>query len=331
MLKKIFILISLILVSAIFISCKERGKQNKKSDNKDSINGSIIIFHAGSLTVPIKKIIKEFNKEYPNVMVLSESAGSVECAKKISELKKPCDVFASSDVNVIDKNLVPDYADWSIKFASNEMVIAYIETSRKSSEINKDNWYNILLNDEVAFGRADPDADPCGYRSVLCLKLSEKYYNKKGIADKLLKKDFCHIRPKEVDLLALLESNSIDYIFIYKSVAEQHKLKYVILPDEVNLKNPKMDSLYATVSFEVKGKNPGEKKNQKGEAMIYGITIPKDAPNIKASLIFVEFFLNKAKGMKIMKANGQASVIPSFSLNYNKIPESLKQFATNHK
>ena len=334
--KKIIRIITLVLAVSILISCGGNTKQNNKSDKENTLSGELIIFHAGSLSVPIKEIIKEFNKEYPDVMVLSEAAGSVECARKISEIKKPCDVFASSDVKVIDKNLIPDYAEWSIKFASNEMVIAYNEKSRKNTEITKDNWYEILQNEDVAFGRADPNADPCGYRSVLCLKLADKYYGKKCNAEKcdaekLLKKDVQHIRPKEVDLLALLESNTIDYIFIYKSVADQHKLKYVVLPDEVNLKNPEMDSLYSSVSLEVKGKKPGETKVQKGETMIYGITIPKNAPNMKAALAFVEFFLSKTKGMKIMEANGQPSVIPSYSPLYDKIPDSLKQFATKDK
>ena len=329
--KKLFALIIGISFMFMIVSCGISSDKNVKSNKDTLITGNLILFHAGSLSVPIKEIIKEFNKKYPNVKVLAEAAGSVECANKISELKKPCDVFASSDVKVIDKKLIPDYAEWSISFASNEMVIAYNEKSRKGSEINKDNWYDILLNDKVSFARADPDADPCGYRAVLTAKLSEKYYNKKGLSDKILKKDMQHMRPKEVDLLALLESNTIDYIFIYKSVADQHKLKYVVLPDEINLKNSKFDSLYSTVSLEVKGKKPGEKKIQKGEAMIYGITIPKNASNMKAALAFVEFFLNKTKGMKIMEANGQPSVIPAYTPSFDKIPDSLKQFAAKNK
>jgi len=331
MIKKLFTSVIGILFIALIVSCSGSSNKNVKPDKDTVITGDLILFHAGSLSVPIKEMIKEFNKEYPNVKVLAEAAGSVECARKISELKKPCDVFASSDVKVIDKNLIPDYADWSIKFCSNEMVIAYNEKSRKGSGINKDNWYDILLSDKVAFGRADPDADPCGYRAVFTAKLSEKYYNKKGLADKILKKDTRHIRPKEVDLLALLESNTIDYIFIYKSVADQHKLKYIELPDEINLKNPKMDSLYSTVSLNVKGNKPGETKVLKGEAMIYGITIPKNAPNMKAALAFVEFFLNKTKGMKIMEANGQPSLVPSYTPSFDKLPDSLKQFATKNK
>lgn len=327
--QKLFFLTTVVTIAFLIFSCGVGSGKNDKIENDTLISGNLILFHAGSLSVPVKQIITEFNKVYPNVKVLAESAGSVECARKISELKKPCDVFASSDVKVIDKNLIPDYADWSIKFASNEMVIAYNEKSRKAPEIGKDNWYNILLSSEVAFGRADPDADPCGYRAVLTIKLAEKYYNKKNLSSQFLAKDTKHIRPKEVDLLALLESNTLDYIFIYKSVADQHKLKYVVLPDEINLKNPQMDTLYASVSVEVKGKKPGEKKVQKGEAMVYGITIPKNAPNLKAAIAFVKFFLEKNNGIKIMEANGQPSLIPSYSPTYNNIPDSLKQFAKN--
>ena len=331
MVNKILIFLFGAFLFAMITSCGGGSDKNNKSVNDTVISGDLILFHAGSLSVPIKEIIKEFNKEYPEVKVLAEAAGSVECASKISELNKPCDVFASSDVKVIDDKLIPDYADWSLPFASNEMVIAYNEKSRKCSEINRGNWYNILLENKVAFGRSDPDNDPCGYRAVFTIKLSERYYNLKGLAEKILNKDKQHIRPKEVDLLALLESNSIDYIFIYKSVAEQHKLKYIQLPDEVNLKNYKFDSLYAMVSVEVKGKTPEEKQIQKGEAMVYGITIPKSAPNKKAALAFVAYFLDKSKGMKIIEASGQPSLIPSYTPSFEKLPEVLKQFAIKEK
>lgn len=319
------------LLFGAMTSCVNKSGKNDKLINDTLLSGELIIFHAGSLSVPLKEIIAEFNKIYPDVTVMAEAAGSVECSKKISELKKPCDVFASSDVKIIDRNLMPEYADWSIAFASNEMVIAFNEKSRKGSEITDENWYKVLLDKDIAYGRADPDADPCGYRTVLCMKLAEKYNGANCSSSKMLEKDKQHVRPKEVDLLALLESNTLDYIFIYKSVAEQHKLKYIILPDEINLKNPELDSLYATVSLEVKGKKPGETKVQTGEAMIYGVTIPKNAPNMKAAIIFVQFFLSKTKGIKIMETNGQPSVIPYYSSGYDKIPDLLKPFASKEK
>ncbi|MCK7522654.1 MAG: hypothetical protein MZV64_35710 [Ignavibacteriales bacterium] len=45
-----------------------------------------------------------------DVKVLLEAAGSLVCARKVTELKKPCDIVASADYFVIDKLLIPEYA-----------------------------------------------------------------------------------------------------------------------------------------------------------------------------------------------------------------------------
>lgn len=316
----------LILTVAILIAQNTRFKPLKIVNSNNEISGDLIIFHAGSLSLPIKQIAQAFKKEYPKVNILTEAAGSVECARKISELNKPCDVMASADYAVIDKMLIPKFADLNIKFASNEMAIVYNNKSRRGNEINSKNWYKILLDKNISIGRSDPNTDPCGYRAVLVTKLAEKYYKEKGLSDKLLKKDENNIRPKETDLLALLESNTLDYIFLYRSVAEQHKLKYILLPDEVNLKIPAFSNLYASVSVEINGKKPGEKVIQKGEPMVYGITIPKNAPNKTVAIAFVKFMLSKDKGIKIMEELGQPSVIPSSTNTYNKIPSELLKF-----
>ena len=290
------------------------------------LSGDLIIFHAGSLSVPLKEVAAAFNKKYPNVKVLMESAGSVASARKITDLNRPCDILASSDYGVIDNMLIPKYADWNIKFVSNELAIVFHDQSHFSKEINSKNWYNLLLKKEVLFGRADPNADPCGYRTVMTLQLGEKYYKKPGLAKQFQEKDQNNIRPKEVDLLALLESNSLDYIFLYRSVAIQHQLKYIVLPDEINLKNPAMASLYAAVSTEINGKEPGKKDVVKGEPMIYGVTMLNNAPNKPAAIAFLQFLLSKEEGMKIMEKNGQPSVIPMQTANYDKIPAELKAF-----
>jgi len=293
----------------------------------EQISGDLIVFHAGSLSVPVAEITAAFNKEYPAVRVLTEAAGSRECARKISDLERPCDVLAASDYAVIDTLLIPKYADWNIKFAGNEMTIVYGEGSKHADEITASNWYEILLRDDVAFGRADPNSDPCGYRSVLTMKLAEDFYKQPGLADRLLKKDLRYMRPKETDLLALLEVKAIDYIFLYRSVANQHGLKWVTLPNEINLKDPKCAERYRTATVELTGDKPGAVMTQRGEPMVYGITIPKNAPNPKAALAFVTFLLEKDKGMAIMEKNGQPSVVPSASEAYDRIPDALKKYA----
>jgi len=327
---KLNFIISLLILSLIIYSCKNASPEAEKNHAESGISGELIIFHAGSLSVPFKEIAKNFNEEYPEVNILMESAGSRQCARKITDLKKKCDIMASADYTVIDKLLIPEYTDWNIKFASNEMAIVFHEDSKYSEEIKEDNWFEILLKEDVIFGRAEPDSDPCGYRAVLTVKLAEIYYNKQRLAQNFLSKDLNYIRPKEVDLLGLLEVNAIDYIFLYRSVAEQHKLSYLILPDEINLKNPGLSDFYSKVTIDISGKEPGEKITKKGEPMVYGVTILKNAPNKDIARLFVSFLLEKEKGMAIMEQNGQPSLVPTKSDTYDNIPDQFKKFALNN-
>lgn len=295
--------------------------------SEPSNNAELVIFHAGSLAVPFKQVCKEFNKLHPETKIVREAAGSRVCARKISELNRPCDVMASADYTVIDELLIDEHAKWNIKFASNEMVIAFRDNSNKAKQINKDNWHDILLDKEIAYGRSDPNSDPCGYRTALIIKLAEKYYKKPALAKDLLKKDKRYIRPKEVDLLALLEVGEIDYFFIYRSVAEQHKLKYLTLPDEINLKKTKFADYYKNASIRLTGKKPGTFITKTASPVVYGVTIPNNAPNNVLAKKFLTFLLTSEKGGAILKENGQTLLVPAPTKTFDKIPAELKKFA----
>ena len=287
----------------------------------------LIIFHAGSLSVPVKQIAQEYQKRNPDTKIFLESAGSLICARKITELKKPCDIIASSDYFVINELLIPDYASWSIRFATNEIVIAYQEKSKYSKEINPDNWMDILQKKDVIYSRSDPDSDPCGYRTVFTFMLAEKYYNKPGLAEKMSSKNKEYIRPKEVDLVALLESNAIDYMFQYKSVAVQHGLKYIELPKEVNLSDPSKNEIYSSVSTEVAGSKPGLKMKVTGDYINYSITILDNAPQKEEAINFMEFLLSP-EGMNIFRKNGQQPIVPLIAEPVEKLPAKLLKYST---
>jgi molybdate/tungstate transport system substrate-binding protein len=290
----------------------------------------IIVFHAGSLSVPFKQLKDEYEKKYPAVKILLEPAGSLVCARKITELKKPCDIIASADYFVINELLIPEYASWSIIFATNEIVIAYNDKSRHSSEINADNWIDILSREDVIYARAEPDSDPCGYRTVLSFKLAEKFYNHPGLSEKMIAKNKDFIRPKEVDLIGLIESNAIDYMFQYKSVAIQHRLKYIELPDEINLSDPAMSEIYGKVSLDVTGSKPGSKMTVTGEYINYSLTVPLVAVNKDEALKFVSFILSH-EGIAILRKNGQEPIVPFSSRQQDQLPEQFQDYLKNYK
>lgn len=285
---------------------------------------NILVFHAGSLAVPFSKIEKAFEEKYPQYDVQREVSGSRKAARKVSEIKKSADVVASADYKVIDNLLIPNDAKFNVQFATNEMVIAYTEKSKFASEINSENWTEVILRAGVKLGHSNPNSDPCGYRSVFVTKLAQSYYKKEGFYNKLLgygdfykngaeNKSKIIVRPKETDLLALLETHTIDYLYIYKSVAAQHSLKYITLPKEVSLKDEEFGNLYKNVSFKISGKKPGEYISKTAGAMIYGITIPqneKSPKNEKGAIAFVNFVLSDV-GKKIMLESGQGVIDPT--------------------
>jgi len=312
-------ILAVLLFVVFACSCSGSGERER--------SGKLIVFHAGSLSVPMREMAEAFERKHPGVEIVLEAAGSRACARKIADLGRECDVMASADYTVIDELLIPARAAWNIRFAANEMAIVYQGSSRMAGEIGPDNWHEILSRGDVAYGRSDPDSDPCGYRTVLTLKLAEACYGVDGLAAGLLGKDTGYIRPKETDLLALLETGAIDYIFLYRSVAEQHGLEYVTLPDEINLGRPELKDHYATVSVDVSGGEPGTFITKRGEPMVYGVTIPSGAPNPELAVDFVAFMLDESKGLEIMERNGQPSLVPSPTDTYGMIPERLKPFA----
>ncbi len=319
---KLFIISSLLLISLLLTSslmaCGE-------SSETEEMSGTLQIYHAGSLTIPFARVTEEFNKLYPDVEILAEGAGSATTIRKVTELGKECGVIGSADYTLIPELMFPDYAGWYIIFASNQMCIAYTGTSQFADEINSDNWYEILQREGVSYGRSDPDQDPCGYRTLMVWQLAEKYYNAAGLYDNLYEAPGDLMRPKSVELIALLESGDLDYAFEYTSVAAQHNLKHVKLPAEINLSDENKKDFYAQALVEIAGSEPGETITMQGKPIVYGITIPEDFPRMELAIAWVDFLLGP-DGVAIMEANGQPAIVPAMTNDAGKLPKALKEY-----
>ena len=284
----------------------------------------VIVFHAGSLSVPFAEIEKAFETKYPEYDVQREGSGSRAAARKITDNNRPADVMASADYKVIDNLMLPNHAKFNAQFTTNEMAIAFTDKSKYADQITAENWPQIFLKEGVKVGHSNPNMDPCGYRSMLVTKLAESYYNTPGLFDKLFgygdsyhngeeNKNKVIVRPKETDLLELIEAGTYDYLYIYKSVAEQHHLRYLELPEDVSLKSAKFADQYKKATFQINGKKPGEWITKKGGPMVYGITVAENnnsPANEKGATLFVKYVLSE-QGQKIMEKNGQGVIAPA--------------------
>lgn len=276
-------------------------------------SGQLKIFHAGSLTVPFAAMEKAFEAKYPDVDVLREAGGSTKMARLISEVGKEADIMASADYKVIDNNLIPDFADWNVRFATNQLVLCYTETSKYADRVDKDNWYKILQEKGVEWGHSDPNLDPCGYRSLMVLQLAEIFYNQPGLYKKCVdNRPRKNVRPKSVELVNLMKTGHMDYAWEYLSVATQHELKYVVLDAHINLGNYQYDNFYNQAAVEVTGKKPGTVKIKKGQSCTYGVTLVKNAPNPEAAKAFLAFLLSADHGLKTLEEMGQPPFLPAW-------------------
>lgn len=311
-----------ILVSIFMMGCGQKGSRDEKT--------TLHIIHAGSLTLPVHHISRAFEKEFPEVTILSEAWGSKAGARRVIDIENPADVFLSADYMVIENMLIPEHASWYLPFATNEMAIVFTDDSRFADEINTDNWMDILLRNDVKYGRSNPDHDPCGVRSVFTVKLAEKKHGWEGFAETILNKDKENIRPKETDLIALLELGQLDYIFLYRSVAVQHGLRYLELPDSLSMGSFALNDWYRNVKTETLGTRPGETITEFGEAMVYGLTIPHKTNNMEWAKKFVEFVIDPEKGVAILQELGQGPVTNFDNPYASLINELFSSEATIH-
>ncbi len=272
----------------------------------------VVIFHAGSLSVPLKTMEKAFEAKHPDIDVQLEGSGSRKCARKISDLGKECDIMASADFSVIDNLLIPKFATWNIRFATNQMVLCYNDKSAYAQELTPESWTDILARKGVEWGHSDPNLDPCGYRSLMVLQLAEMAFKKPGLNQRLLaNRPLRNIRPKEVELIALLETGALDYAWEYRSIAVQHKLKFQSLPSEINLGSYALNAFYQQAQVQVNGKKPGEKITLRGRSITYGVTLINDAPHKAAAIKFLDYMLDPEGGLKILKDMGQPPIVPA--------------------
>jgi molybdate/tungstate transport system substrate-binding protein len=253
---------------------------------------TLLIYVAASLTKPIQPVLDSFAAR-TGVVVQRESGASLEHVRKITELHRVPDVLLLADAEVISQLLVPKFATWYAEFARNRLVIAYTDRSKHAPEITADNWTAIVRRKDVEVGRTDPDRAPVGYRTLLMFSLAERYYKQTGLAASLLRHaPSRNIRPNAAELAALLASRELDYIYDYQSVAESNGFRFIALPDAINLGDPRRAAEYALVSVRVRGTSPGSHAEFKGQPILYGLSVPTQAPHPAAATRFLEYLVS---------------------------------------
>src|SRR6478752_3221170 len=94
-----------------------------------SPSGWLVVFNAATLAKAFGDLLQAFKVRYPSMEPAQENSGSLEAARKLTELGKIPDVLGVADYGVIAKLLIPKYAGWYATFARNAMVLVYTNRS----------------------------------------------------------------------------------------------------------------------------------------------------------------------------------------------------------
>lgn len=264
---------------------------------------TLTVFNAGSLARPLKAVLDTFARR-EGVTIAQESAGSLESARKLTELGKIPDVIALADAEVFPRYLMPAFVDQYTLFAHNRMVVAYTARSKYAEEMTSARWTEILTRSDVEVGRSDPELDPNGYRTLMVWQLAERASGQAGLAQRLAAQaPNRNVRPKEADLVGLLQAGEFDYIWSYESLAQATDLKYVLLGDSVDLSSAAYAAFYATASVSVRGATQGSRVEFTGDPIVYAFAVPHNAPNAALGQRFATFLVSE-DGKSILRREG---------------------------
>jgi molybdate/tungstate transport system substrate-binding protein len=262
---------------------------------------ALLVYAAGSLGRPLRAALDSFALR-TGVKTALETAGSLETARKLTDLGKVPDVIALADEDVFPKFLQPEQVTWYARFARNRMVIAYAPRSIGVSDLTAATWWEVLTRPGVEVGRADASLDPAGYRALMVFQLAERHYRQPGLADRLTQSiPPRHIRPKSAELVALLQAGELDYAWEYESTARGAHLGFLELPPEIDLSDETRVSEYASARVRVLGARPGDTVEVRGGPIRYGFSIPRRAPHPEIAAEFARFMVSPA-GRRIMRA-----------------------------
>ncbi len=301
------------------------------------------VLYAGSLVSLVEDGLGPAFTARSRLSVEGRPGGSVALAHLILDgLVRP-DVFISADpdVNRLLMRAGPGpRAPWFLALWRNTLVIAYAPHSPFAKALasaaapapaagasgrtaGARPWYEVLAQPDLRLGRTDPRLDPKGYRTVLMLRLAERYYHQAGLEQRIIgsPENPRQIFPEEA-LTGRLESGQLDAGIFYLNEAVEHHLPYVGLPDAIDLGNPAMAPAYAQVTYTLP---TGEVR--RGAPILYTVTIPTTAGNLDGAIRFVKFLYAPA-GRAILRAHGLLPAPVLAGGSTGDIPPALRPLIT---
>jgi len=295
----------------------------------------LISFSADAYSIETTALLNAFSQSTGIAVAPVKSAGSFADANQIAA-GAPDDVFVTVALSAASSQYLKNLtANWAVGFASDQMVIAYSNSSATSAVVTdgqaaaKSNatsgwnaFFTALTSGDVKVGISSPLSDPAGLRGWLVLEAAGSVYasgNQSAYVAPLLRSGGNVTGTNAAALVAPLESGQIQFLFIYKSAAISDHLPYIQLDRHVNLGDPTLGAYYSKFGY------TDSAGVTSGSPIVLAITVPLSSTNSGEALQFVQYVVKNAG---TLAAYGLQPLSPALLYSNVTPPASIEQLVT---
>jgi molybdate/tungstate transport system substrate-binding protein len=292
----------IIIIVGTFVYVYSRG--SGVTTSTASAPSPLISFSADAYAPETTALLNGFSQSSGIPVAPVKSGGSFADANQIAA-GAPDDVFVSVALSATGPGYLKNLSsNWAVGFASDQMVIAYSNTTSATGIVAEGNtaaesnttsdwnaFFTSLTAGAVKVGISDPVADPAGLRGWLVLEAAGFLYsggNQGAFADSLLGAGANVTGAHAAALVAPLQSGQIQFLFIYKSAAIGDHLAYISLDRHVNLGDPALGALYSKFSYK------DSAGVTTGAPIVLCVTVPLSSTNAAEALQFVSYVVKNA-------------------------------------
>jgi molybdate/tungstate transport system substrate-binding protein len=274
-----------------------------------STSGPLITYSADAYAAEVTSLLGDFSNSTGAKVAPLKSGGSFADANEIAA-GAPDDVFVSVALSATSSQYLKNLtSNWAVGFASDQMVLAYSNTTQPSSAVanvvtladtaEKSNatsdWnalFTALTSGSIKVGISNPVSDPAGLRGWLVLEAAGDLYsggNQQAYVNPLLENEDNVTGTNAAALVSPLQAGQIQFLFIYKSAAVADDLAYLTLDSHVNLGSASLGSFYSKFSY------TDSAGATAGAPIVLCITVPMSAVNTGEAIQFVQYVVQNAK------------------------------------
>ncbi len=226
----------------------------------------LAVFYAAAFE-PVLHDLRRPAEDTLRTALASESGGSGNLIRKVTELGRACDLLMLADPGYF-KDKGAGRFDWRLDFAGDELVLAIGARAPRPDAVEVD-WAPVLLDPAVRLGRTDETISPAGVRTRRLWQREERR-GRPGFKRQLLDKT-AQVVDDVGTLSARLKSGDLDYAFLYRTTCLMQDIRFVRLAPHLRLAHP----------------DP--------EAIVYSLSIPRDSARARDAEALIRFLLNTGK------------------------------------